>query len=185
MDENFYGLSASPFQLTPDARFFYESTVHRKAMAYLVYGLHNAEGFIIIIGEVGAGKTILADNLLSTIDQSNFVISSRPAATDDGVRDRPAVLVGDPALHDDALAKRRLPIHDRQIGHRRKMRGIEARASGLGDCVWQPHQGFLRVALVGAAIGGGVIGRLGLWLIGPKRDRILRALSHSCSPSLC
>src|SRR5215468_9942160 len=73
MYENFYGLSASPFQLTPDARFFYESTVHRQAMAYLVYGLHHAEGFIIITGEVGAGKTILVDNLLSTIDQTNFI----------------------------------------------------------------------------------------------------------------
>src|SRR5215472_6902826 len=44
-------------------------------MAYLVYGLHHAEGFIIITGEVGAGKTILVDNLLSTIDQSNFVLA--------------------------------------------------------------------------------------------------------------
>jgi putative secretion ATPase (PEP-CTERM system associated) len=75
MYENFYGLSASPFQLTPDARFFFDSTVHRQAMAYLVYGLHHAEGSIIITGEVGAGKTILVDNLLSTIDQSNFVIA--------------------------------------------------------------------------------------------------------------
>jgi general secretion pathway protein A len=74
MYENFYRLSASPFQLTPDARFFYESTVHRQAMAYLVYGLHHADGFVIITGEVGAGKTILVENLLSTIDQSNFVI---------------------------------------------------------------------------------------------------------------
>ena len=75
MYENFYGLSASPFQLTPDARFFYESTVHRQAMAYLVYGLLYAEGFIIITGEVGAGKTILVENLLSTIDQSNVVVA--------------------------------------------------------------------------------------------------------------
>jgi type II secretory pathway predicted ATPase ExeA len=44
-------------------------------MAYLVYGLHHAEGFIIITGEVGAGKTILVDNLLSTIDQSNFIVA--------------------------------------------------------------------------------------------------------------
>jgi putative secretion ATPase (PEP-CTERM system associated) len=73
MYTQFYGLSARPFQLTPDARFFFESTVHRQAMAYLVYGLHHAEGFIIITGEVGAGKTILVDNLLSTIDQSTFV----------------------------------------------------------------------------------------------------------------
>src|SRR6201988_5138492 len=42
-------------------------------MAYLVYGLHHAKGFIIITGEVGAGKTILVENLLSTIDRSSFV----------------------------------------------------------------------------------------------------------------
>ena len=75
MYASFYHLSIPPFQLTPDARFFYESTVHRQAMAYLLYGLHHAEGFITITGEVGAGKTILVDNLLSTIDQSNFVVA--------------------------------------------------------------------------------------------------------------
>ena len=73
MYTEFYKLAAQPFQLTPDARFFFESTVHRQAMAYLVYGLHHAEGFIIITGEVGAGKTILVENLLSTIDRSSFV----------------------------------------------------------------------------------------------------------------
>jgi putative secretion ATPase (PEP-CTERM system associated) len=73
MYAEFYGLTALPFQLTPDPRFFFESTVHRQAMAYLVYGLHHAEGFIIITGEVGAGKTILVENLLSTIDRSSFV----------------------------------------------------------------------------------------------------------------
>jgi general secretion pathway protein A len=73
MYADFYGLTAQPFQLTPDARFFLESTVHRQAMAYLVYGLRHAEGFIVITGEVGAGKTILVENLLSTIDRSNFI----------------------------------------------------------------------------------------------------------------
>ena len=73
MYAEFYGLTARAFQLTPDARFFFESTVHRQAMAYLVYGLHHAEGFIIVTGEVGAGKTILVDNLLSTIDRTTFV----------------------------------------------------------------------------------------------------------------
>jgi general secretion pathway protein A len=86
MYADFYGLSAQPFQLTPDARFFFESTVHRQAMAYLVYGLHHAEGFIIITGEVGAGKTILVENLLSTIDRNNFVttkIVTTQLASDD------------------------------------------------------------------------------------------------------
>ena len=73
MYPEFYGLTAQPFQLAPDARFFFESTVHRQAMAYLVYGLHHADGFIIITGEVGAGKTILVENLLSTIDRAGFV----------------------------------------------------------------------------------------------------------------
>jgi len=73
MYAEFYGLAARPFQLTPDARFFFESSVHRQAMAYMVYGLHHAEGFIIITGEVGAGKTILVDALLTTIDSESFV----------------------------------------------------------------------------------------------------------------
>src|SRR6516164_397253 len=73
MYAKFYGLAAQPFQLIPDARFFFESTVRRQAMAYLVYGRHHAEGFIIVTGEVGAGTTILVENLLSTIDQTNFI----------------------------------------------------------------------------------------------------------------
>ena len=76
MYTEFYRLAAQPFQLAPDARFFFESTVHRQAMAYLVYGLNQAEGFIIITGEVGAGKTILVENLLSTIDRSSFVTAN-------------------------------------------------------------------------------------------------------------
>jgi general secretion pathway protein A len=76
MYTEFYRLATQPFQLAPDARFFFESTVHRQAMAYLVYGLQHAEGFVIITGEVGAGKTILVENLLSTIDRSSFVTAN-------------------------------------------------------------------------------------------------------------
>jgi putative secretion ATPase (PEP-CTERM system associated) len=76
MYTEFYRLAARPFQLTPDPRFFFESTVHRQAMAYLVYGLHHAEGFISLTGEVGAGKTILVENLLSTIDRRSFVAAN-------------------------------------------------------------------------------------------------------------
>ena len=42
MYTEFYRLAAQPFQLAPDARFFFEGTVHRQAMAYLVYGLQHA-----------------------------------------------------------------------------------------------------------------------------------------------
>src|SRR6266481_1364359 len=73
MYAKFYGLEALPFQLAPDPRFFFESAEHRRAMAHLDYGLHNAEGFIVITGEVGAGKTMLVDRLLSQIDPRSFV----------------------------------------------------------------------------------------------------------------
>ena len=74
MYNDFYGLSTFPFNLTPDARFFFESSVHRQAMSYLIYGLHQAEGFVVITGEVGAGKTMLVENLLSTLE-SHFVVA--------------------------------------------------------------------------------------------------------------
>ena len=57
MFEEFYGFTNRPFQLTPDYRFFFESSVHKKAASYLLYGLDQGEGFIVITGEVGAGKT--------------------------------------------------------------------------------------------------------------------------------
>ena len=74
MYAQFYGLTIPPFQLTPDARFFYESTVHRQAMAYLVYGLHHAEGFIIITGEVGAGKTVAVRAATAALDASRHAL---------------------------------------------------------------------------------------------------------------
>src|SRR5437763_4977431 len=73
MYAKFYGLDKLPFQLTPDPYFFYESAEHRKAMAHLTYGLHNGEGFIVITGEIGTGKTTLVDSLLSQIDPTRFV----------------------------------------------------------------------------------------------------------------
>ncbi len=73
MYEKFYGLSASPFQLSPDHRFFFESSVHRTALAHLTYGLSQGEGFIIISGEVGAGKTTLVGHLFETLDKQRFL----------------------------------------------------------------------------------------------------------------
>jgi general secretion pathway protein A len=75
MYDKYYNLSALPFQLVPDAYFFFESDVHRQAMAYLAYGLRHPGGFIVITGEIGAGKTILMDYLLSTFDHRKFAIA--------------------------------------------------------------------------------------------------------------
>ncbi|MEQ1509625.1 MAG: XrtA/PEP-CTERM system-associated ATPase [Sphingopyxis sp.] len=68
MYDSFYGLTARPFQLTPDPRFWFESATHRTAMSYLGYGLAQGEGFIVITGEVGSGKTILVGHVCHAID---------------------------------------------------------------------------------------------------------------------
>ncbi|WP_129792842.1 ExeA family protein [Sphingosinicella sp. CPCC 101087] len=67
-----YGLAGQPFQLTPDARFWFESRTHRKAMAYLGYGLAQGEGFIVVTGEIGAGKSTLVAHLMATIDRARL-----------------------------------------------------------------------------------------------------------------
>lgn len=68
MYDSYYGFTDRPFQLTPDARFWFESRTHRTAMTYLGYGLTQGEGFIVITGEVGAGKTTLVGHLMASID---------------------------------------------------------------------------------------------------------------------
>ncbi len=73
MYESFYRLSGKPFQLSPDPEFFFGSRGHRRAMAYLEYGLHQAEGFIVVTGEVGAGKTTLVQQLLRRLPANNVV----------------------------------------------------------------------------------------------------------------
>ncbi|KQX22722.1 MULTISPECIES: ExeA family protein [unclassified Sphingomonas] len=72
MDHDPYGLTDRPFQLTPDPRFYFESATHRKAMTYLGYGLAQGEGFIVVTGEVGTGKTMLVGRLMATIDRSRL-----------------------------------------------------------------------------------------------------------------
>jgi general secretion pathway protein A len=73
MYESFYGLSAKPFRLRPDPHFFFGSKGHKRAMAYLEYGLSQGEGFIVITGEVGAGKTTLVRNLFNNLSSEQIV----------------------------------------------------------------------------------------------------------------
>jgi len=89
MYKAFYHLQAKPFQLTSDPRFFYSSKGHRRAMAYLVYGVHQGEGFIVITGEIGAGKTMLASTLARNMASRNLVLAqvvSTSLEADDLVR---------------------------------------------------------------------------------------------------
>ncbi|AKJ93900.1 MULTISPECIES: XrtA/PEP-CTERM system-associated ATPase [Thioalkalivibrio] len=73
MYEEFYGFTGRPFALSPDPRFFYASKGHSRAMAYLEYGVQLEEGFIVITGEVGAGKTTLVRSLFETLSDKPLV----------------------------------------------------------------------------------------------------------------
>ena len=76
MYESFFKLRGKPFQLNPDPAFFYGSRGHRRAMAYLEYGLHQSEGFIVITGEIGAGKTTIVRSLLEHLDPERVVAAN-------------------------------------------------------------------------------------------------------------
>ena len=86
MYDEHYGLTGRPFQLTPDPHFWFDTATHRKAMAYLGYGLAQGEGFIVITGDIGAGKTTLVGHLIGddrsasgcNVDQDRLDRRSRP-----------------------------------------------------------------------------------------------------------
>ena len=89
MYDQFYGFEARPFQLTPDPHFYFESATHRKALSYLGYGLAQGEGFIVITGDIGAGKTTLVGHLMATIDPARLTavkIVSTQVGGDDMLR---------------------------------------------------------------------------------------------------
>ena len=74
MYEDFYGFSERPFQLTPDPAFYFESVTHKKALSYLGYGLNQGEGFVVITGEVGAGKSTLVAHLKQKLDEQRMTV---------------------------------------------------------------------------------------------------------------
>lgn len=73
MYEAYYQLRAKPFQLSPDPRFFFNSQGHKRALAYLRYGVRQGEGFIVITGNVGTGKTTLVTTLFKSLEKENVV----------------------------------------------------------------------------------------------------------------
>ncbi len=73
MYETFYHLSEKPFQLSPNPRFFYQSRGHARAMAYLRYGLTQKEGFIVVTGDAGTGKTTLVRAIFAELPEERVV----------------------------------------------------------------------------------------------------------------
>ncbi len=73
MYESHFGFSGTPFSLTPDPDFYFETRGHGNALAYLKFGVYQSEGFVVVTGEIGAGKTTLVRTLLSGLDEKKIV----------------------------------------------------------------------------------------------------------------
>jgi len=65
-----FGLKDFPFRLTPDTDYLYMSPSHSRAISYMEYAVFNQEGFVVITGEIGSGKTTLIQKLLSEMDEN-------------------------------------------------------------------------------------------------------------------
>jgi len=70
MYTDFYNLKEKPFNLTPSSRFLYLGEIHKEALASLVYGITERKGFMLLTGDVGAGKTTMAHALLDRLDEN-------------------------------------------------------------------------------------------------------------------
>src|SRR5690349_12756823 len=91
MYQAFYKLRGKPFQLTPDPGMLFPSKSHKRAMAYLLYGFEQGEGFVVITGAVGTGKTLLIQKLFEALAHRNIAVASIASANLDGDDILPAV----------------------------------------------------------------------------------------------
>ncbi len=76
MYRDFFKLKGKPFQLSPDAKFFNPSKEHRRALSFLQYGLSQGDGFIVITGDVGTGKTTLVQALLGELNPKETIVAN-------------------------------------------------------------------------------------------------------------
>ncbi|HEX7369043.1 MAG TPA: AAA family ATPase [Rhodanobacteraceae bacterium] len=91
MYEEFYNLRGKPFRLTPDPVMLFPRKAHQRAMSYLMYGFEQGEGFVMITGAVGAGKTLLIQKLLEDLSHRNVLVANIASANLDGEDILPAV----------------------------------------------------------------------------------------------
>src|ERR1035437_8106690 len=72
MYQEFYQLVKAPFRITPDPEFLYLSPSHQEALASIVYGVDERKGFIVVLGEVGLGKTTIVRSYLAAYDPARL-----------------------------------------------------------------------------------------------------------------
>src|SRR5215471_15794544 len=72
MYESYYGFIEKPFSLTPDPKYLYRSQSHGDAFDLLQYAIRRREGFVVVTGDIGTGKTTLCRALLEQIDRATF-----------------------------------------------------------------------------------------------------------------
>jgi len=72
MYQSYYGFREMPFNITPDPRFLFLSHTHQEALQHLKYGVREKKGFIVLVGEVGCGKTTLCRRFLDDLDPSHY-----------------------------------------------------------------------------------------------------------------
>jgi general secretion pathway protein A len=111
--DDFYGLTGKPFQLTPDHRFFFDSQVHHRAMAYLRYGLEQREGFIVITGGVGTGKTMLVRALFGELENRD-VMAAQLVTTQVGPEDMLRMVSASFGLAHEGMNKATL-VHNLEV----------------------------------------------------------------------
>ncbi len=73
MYQEFYGLDKMPFNTTPDTRFFFHSEQHQEALSSLLYAVNERKGFVLLTGEIGAGKTTVCRAFLNRLDPNTKV----------------------------------------------------------------------------------------------------------------
>lgn len=73
MYQEFFNLGKSPFRQPPDLEFYYPARQHERASAYLSYSILNAEGAVLLTGDIGAGKSLLIRHLMAQIEDATVV----------------------------------------------------------------------------------------------------------------
>ncbi len=109
MYEEYFGLSASPFQIHPDPGFYFESKGHGSTYQYLRFGAFQGEGFIVVTGEIGAGKTTLLRALLEELDPAR-VVAAQIVSTQLGADDLLSAVALAFGLSAEGLGKAKLLV---------------------------------------------------------------------------